>query len=110
MENLIIVHNNKEGIILKEGINEDRYNTLLRATKLFNSIYSSKCKFSITEVYKPSSNSLSKTIFNKIQFHFSGTDEAGKQTIYNTNIDTQLNDKQIEFIGLSNINCITFFK
>lgn len=67
----------------------------------------------IVQVYEKGKNLFnsvngSKT-FDKVQFHFSGESGAGVQTLYNSSIDSNLDDDQLEFVGKSKVDYIKFF-
>ncbi len=104
----IIVHNYDKGVIINEPEEQDRYTTLLQGNREFYSPFPNKKDLIITEVLEIDKNSITKQLFKKVQYHFSGAG-AGVTTSYNCTIDTPPTDEQLKFIGESKIDYIKFF-
>jgi hypothetical protein len=105
----IIVYNEDCGVIFHNvPENEDRFTTVQKANRVFEVKFMTTKKLTGSTVYAFNQNHVGFQLCKKVQYHFSGDNCAGVQTLYNCNIYTPLDSRQLEFIGNSKIDYITF--
>ena len=106
-----IVSNGKDKGIIVFAENGDE--ALRKGNRSFYGAYPIKEKLTNVQLYQPNKHQFVSSLGNKkfkyVQHHFSGEGVAGNQTIYDTNIDTKLNERQLQFIGDAKIDYIKFY-
>lgn len=105
-----IVSNGKDKGIIVFAENGDE--ALKKGNRQFYGAYPIKEKLTNVQVYEPNKHQFVSSLGNKkfkyVVHHFIGDGVAGRQTIYDTNIDTKLNERQLEFIGDAKVDYIKF--